>query len=236
MAKSVAKNAMALVASEAFNMACGVALVIVLARALGVADLGLFSFAYSTATVIYFASFFGMNDFAIRAVARDPRKAGEYYYNILVSRAALMAAGIIALDAALRISGYPPEKRTVVYLVMSARLIESLMFSFFAYFRAFQKMLYEAAIRGSMYLTATAASIFVIFKYRNIGIFALTQMSVYAVFFLIAYIASSRFVASKAKLSPFSARASAALFKGSAHISVIQVLLVGICPDQHHTA
>lgn len=225
MAKSVAKNAIVLVASEAFNMACGVALVIALARALGVAELGLFSFAYSSATVIYFASFFGMNDFAIRAVARDPRKAGEYYYNILISRAALMAAGILALDAALRAAGYPAEKRTIVYLVMSARLIESLMFSFFAYFRAFQKMAYEGAIRGSMYLTATAASMLVIFRYRSIEIFALTQMAVYSAFFLIAYIASSRFVASKSGLKPFSVRGSAALFRGSAHISVIQMLL-----------
>ncbi len=225
MSKAVAKNAVVLVASEAFNMACGVAVVIALARALGVADLGLFSFAYSAATIIYFASYFGMNDYAIRAVARDPQKAGSYFYNILAARAVMIVAGILVLDIALRAAGYPQGKRTIVYLVMSARLIESLMFSLFAYFRAFQKMAYEGAIRGSMYLVSTAASIFVIFRFRDIGAFAVTQLAVYSSFFLVAYMVSSRFVAARSALKAFSARECLSLFKGSTHISVIQMLL-----------
>jgi O-antigen/teichoic acid export membrane protein len=225
MNKAVAKNALILGASEAVNMACGVAIVIALARVLGVADLGLFSFAYSAATIIYFASYFGMNDYAIRAVARDPQKAGGYFYNILASRAALILAGMLVLDLALRAVGYPPGKRAVVYLVMSARLVESLMFSLFLYFRAFQKMKYEGAIRGMLYPVSTAAALFAIFKYRSITAFAVIQLLVYSAFFLIAYIVSSRFTASRSRLRAFSADESVSLLKGSSHISVIQMLL-----------
>ncbi len=225
MNKAVAKNALILTATEAFNMACGIAVIIALARALGVADLGLFSFAYSVATIIYFASYFGMFDFAIRAIAREPNKAGACFYNMLAARAAMIVTGVLALELALRAAGYAADKRAVIYLVMASRLIESLMFSFFAFFRAFQKMEYEGAIRGMLYLFSTAASIFVILKFRDITAFAVTQIFVYSSFFLVAYIASSRFVASKGKLRAFSFRECASMVKGSTHIAVIQMLI-----------
>ncbi|MDD5546123.1 MAG: flippase [Candidatus Omnitrophica bacterium] len=225
MNKAVAKNALILTASEAFNMACGVAVIIALARVLGAADLGLFSFAYSVATVIYFASFFGMNDYAIRSIARDPEKAGAYFYNILASRSALIFTGIIVIEAALRAAGYPAARRALIYLVMSPRLVESLMFSFFAYFRAFQKMKYEGALRGSLYTVWTAASMYAIFKYRSIGAVALAQLGVYLLFFIIGFAVTKRFVASKSAIKPLSLDECGLLFKESANISVIQLLI-----------
>lgn len=225
MNKAVAKNALVLTATEAFNMACGVAVIIALARVLGVADLGLFSFAYSLATIIYFASYFGMFDFAIRSVARDPQKAGGLFYDILITRAAMIAAGLLALELILGASGYPPAKRAVIYLVMSARLIESLMFVFFGFFRGSQKMKYEGAIRGSLYAVSTAASMYAIFKYRCIVAFAATQLAVYSLFFVIAFISSRKFVAGKGPLKRFSPRECVSIIKGSTGIAVIQMLL-----------
>jgi len=225
MNKSVAKNAIILTASEAFNMACGIAVIIALARVLGVADLGLFTFAYSVATVIYFASFFGMNDYAIRSIARDPEKAGAYFYNMLASRTALVITGLFVMEAVLRAAGYPAARRTLIYLVMSPRLVESLMFSFFAQFRAFQKMKYEGILRGSLYTVWTAASMYAIFRFRSIGAVALAQLAVYLLFFTIGFAVTKRFVASRSAIRPVSLKECRSLLKGSANISVIQLLI-----------
>lgn len=219
----VLKNTVILCGAEVFNILCGIVLIIALARVLGPFDLGLFSFAYSLGTVIYIVGLYGINDHIVREVARDPRTRADYFAHAVPVRVAVIVLCIIVLEVVLQAVGYPAAKKLPLYALMAGRIIESLLYTFYAFFRASQKMIYEGILRVMLYSVALASGLAVLFSFRTLAAFAVSQVLVYAVFFIVTALACRSFVGAGGAAVPISVSRAVAIARESFHLSLVWI-------------
>jgi O-antigen/teichoic acid export membrane protein len=147
VAKRIAKNTVALFASQMIGTIFALVLSIFIARSLGDVLFGRYSF------VIAFTGFFavfldlGYDTLLIRDVSRNKSQANRYLNNILMIRSllSLLIFGIIVVT--INVLGYPAEIKNIVYLFSIYILIVSLSTVFRVTFRAFEKMEYDAFIK-----------------------------------------------------------------------------------------
>jgi O-antigen/teichoic acid export membrane protein len=90
---------------------------IVLARELGQGGFGDFIFGMALSAVLFIGAGLGLNELLARAVARDPARADELFWNIVAIRwlgllvLPLVVAGIVA------VKGYPAETSAAIVLI-----------------------------------------------------------------------------------------------------------------------
>ncbi len=224
--KGIFKNTAILSFAEIYNIACGIVLIILLARTMGASNLGLFSFAFSLGTVIYIISFFGINDFIIREIARQPHKKNDYFGNSIIIRIGIMLLCLVILESIFRIINYPFDKKLIFYLIVFSRLIDSLLYTLYAFFRAYQKMIYEGIIRFFLNSVSLTAGIVFLLKYDTLKPFAISQIVIYAVFFVITLIVSAKVIDVKLSNVKISFLKASELIKMSFHLSLIKMLIV----------
>ncbi len=143
-ASSILKNTTILMASSLLSKALGAVIIILLARHLGDAGFGEYSFAFAFVAVFIVISDFGLDALVIRDVSRKRELAGTYLEHIGILRLGLSAVMIIASLAAGFFMGVEQESLVIILFAGIIYAFDKMSGLNFAMFRAFEKMEYEA--------------------------------------------------------------------------------------------
>ncbi|MEI7826510.1 MAG: flippase [Euryarchaeota archaeon] len=169
-AKTVGKNIVVLFVSQIVSMGIGFFYLIFSARYLGPELFGLLTFALAFTGIFGLLLDLGLNNLAIRDVARDKSRANEYLSNITFIKLIMgvLTFGLVAVVA--HSLGYSGETLVVVYLLTLSTIFVALTASFYAVFQSFERMEYQsvgAILSGLLLLTGA-----VILIARSAGVVA----------------------------------------------------------------
>ncbi|MBI3549163.1 MAG: flippase [Elusimicrobia bacterium] len=218
-------NARVLFLTEVMNLVAGIAAVILLARFLDVAALGLYSFSYALGSVVAIACLYGANQLIVREVARSPGNVDALLGNSIATRAAVGLALMLGLEALFVALGYSRERMLIVSLLVLARLFDSLIFMFCSFFRGRQEMKYEGILRVCLNVASVGLSLPVLLFSRSLLIFSAIQCGASLVIAVVSY----RVVSRRYGSAPFAAvswEASRTLFLDGLSFSLYGILLV----------
>jgi len=169
-AKTVGKNILVLFISQIVSMGIGFFYLIFSARYLGPELFGLLTFALAFTGIFGLLLDLGLNNLAIREVARDKALANAYLSNITFIKV-VMAVITFGLTAVVAYSsGYAGEKLAVIYLLTLSTIFVAFTASFYAIFQSFERMEYQsvgAILSGLLLLTGA-----VILIARSAGVVA----------------------------------------------------------------
>ena len=169
-AKTVGKNILVLFVSQIVSMGIGFFYLIFSARYLGPELFGLLTFALAFTGIFGLLLDLGLNNLAIREVARDKSRANEYLSNTTFIKL-IMGVVTFGLTAVVAYSlGYSGETLAVVYLLTLSTIFVAFTASFYAIFQSFERMEYQSigAILGGLLLLTGA----VILIARSAGVVA----------------------------------------------------------------
>lgn len=144
---NIEKNTTILVFTEVVGKFFGLALTILVARVLGVANFGLLNYAYALAGICLVVPEFGFDRLTVRELARKPSRASRFLVNISAVKAVLILPA--AIVCALTIF-FQSDRHGVVLVVMIVFLFMAIQnHTLFAcsFFRAIQKMEREGLVR-----------------------------------------------------------------------------------------
>jgi O-antigen/teichoic acid export membrane protein len=139
----IAKNTAALFAAQAVTAVLGLVLSILIARTLGAAEFGKYSFSIVFTGLFAIFIELGYNTLLVREVARDISLAGKYFGNITGIRLTLSVIIFTAMAIIINIMHYPGDIKILVYLFGIQHIFSSFADIARVTFRAFQKMEYE---------------------------------------------------------------------------------------------
>jgi O-antigen/teichoic acid export membrane protein len=117
-----------------------IALYVVMARRLGDAKFGVFSFGISFVALVTTLGDFGQDRILTREVSRRPSLLSDYLGNTLVLKIAVATPALLIATGILALSGSSGETQAVVLLLGAAVILEFLMSTVFAVFQAFERM------------------------------------------------------------------------------------------------
>ena len=167
----IAKNTVALLVAQFVTAISGLVLSIFIARNLGDAIFGKYSFALAFVAIFAVFSDLGYNTLIIREVARDRSKASKYLNNVLCMRVILSLVIFALIVMTVNLMSYTADTKNVVYLFGIYTLLTSISDVFKVTFRAFEKMEYETIIIISVNIIRLSLVLFVLFLgYGLIGL------------------------------------------------------------------
>lgn len=151
----VAKNTLLRAVGEILGKLASLLLFAVLARTVGVSDVGAFVFAFAWVQVTMMPIGLGFERYILRAIALDRSKVHEFFFNVLYLKV-LRALPIAALSFfAIGLLGYDAQTRTAVYVLTLGQLLDSMARTLFAVFNAFERgSLIAATVVVQRYLAA----------------------------------------------------------------------------------
>lgn len=151
----VAKNTLLRAAGEILGKLASLVLFAVLARSVGVSDLGVFVFAFAWVQVAMMPIGLGFERYILRTIALDRSTVDELFFNVMYLKA-LRSLPVAALSfAAVGLLGYDAQTRTAVYVLTLGQLLDSLARTLFAVFVAFERgSLIAATVVVQRYLAA----------------------------------------------------------------------------------
>lgn len=143
-AQRVIKNSSVLILSHILSKILYVFVIVFITRLLGVEKFGKFTFAISFVTLFSIFADFGLNTLTIREVARKKSEAAEYFKNGIFLKLlfSVVAYGLIIIT--VNLMGFTSNIIKVVYILGLWVILENLTRFLFSFFRAFEKMEYEA--------------------------------------------------------------------------------------------
>jgi O-antigen/teichoic acid export membrane protein len=197
--RRILNNAKFLIAAEGFNVFAGVVYVVLLARLLCTADLGLYSFSFSVGSVMVILSLYGASQLITRQIARDPSSAQSYFGTSFIVRGFLSFILLPPVMFGLYAWGYPIDKCILIFFLIFTRLMEGLFFMLFPFFRGFQDMFFEGVARISLNILTMALGIPLLFTTRSLQDFAILQGTLTTIAFLITFVFATR----RYQLRPF---------------------------------
>lgn len=118
------------------------ALVVVMARRLGTAEFGVFTFGFALATLVTALGGFGQDVVLIREVARDPARLDRYFFNTLFLKSVLAIPALLISFAVALALGVETETLWVALLLGFAVIAELLTMTCIAVFQAFERLVY----------------------------------------------------------------------------------------------
>ena len=173
-AKTVGKNTLVLFVSQIASMGLGFFYLIFSARYLGPELFGLLTFALAFTGIFGLLLDLGLNNLAIREVARDKLRANKYLSNIIFIQVIMgvIAVGLTAVAA--HSLGYTGEAIAVIYLLTLSTIFAAFTTSFYAIFQSFEKMEYQSiGTILSSFLLLTGAVILIA---RSAGVVAFASI------------------------------------------------------------
>jgi O-antigen/teichoic acid export membrane protein len=143
-AKTVGKNILVLFVSQIASMGFGFFYLILSARYLGPELFGLLTFALAFTGIFGLLLDLGLNNLAVREVARDKSRANEYLSNITFIK---LIMGVITFGLTVVVVhslGYAEETIAIVYLLTLSTVFSAVTASFYVIFQSFEKMEYQS--------------------------------------------------------------------------------------------
>jgi len=171
-AKTLVKNLSTLSIAEVLSKLLLFVLFVFVARYLGAASYGTYSFVFAFTGLFIVFSDFGMSSLVIRELSTNRNETKKYLSNILPLKAVLSLITFSLIVIAANVLGYPGETRIYLYIAGLYIVIDTFTQIFMAIIRAHQRMEYEAAVKVLGTVLLFILCIFVIaFDYGLIGLF-----------------------------------------------------------------
>jgi O-antigen/teichoic acid export membrane protein len=126
--------------ADAGSKVASLAFYIVMARELGSAGFGVFTFGLAFVILVTTLGNFGQDSVLTREVARDRSLLDSYFVNTLALKIVLCAASLAVAISAASLFGISPQTRNVLLLLGPAVVLELLMQTCFASFQAYERL------------------------------------------------------------------------------------------------
>ena len=115
-----------------------------IARWLGADNIGIYTFAISLTTIMSVFIDFGLSPVLIRESAKFKEKANEYLNNTNTAKLVLAVMSYLAAIIIVNLLHKPALTQIMVYIAGLIMILDSFTLSFWAIFRAYQNLKYEA--------------------------------------------------------------------------------------------
>ena len=142
--QTILKNSFWLFIGELINKGLLFLIIILIARFFGASGLGDFTFAISIATFFLIFADFGLSTLTIREISRNKSLANNYINNVAIIKLLLSFITISLIYIATLYMGKSPEINSLIYIFGFYVIINSFNEFLKSFFRAFEKMEYEA--------------------------------------------------------------------------------------------
>lgn len=176
--RTIVKNIGALSVMNILSSILMLVLTVHIARFLGDAEFGRYSFAFAFTYIFAIFADFGMNHLLIKDIARQKNNARKYMNNVLVIKIILALLIFLLIVLTLNLLGYPHETKVIVYIVGAYTILTSFAQMFKSLFCAFEKMEYESLITIIEKLILVLAGLTVL--YLGYGLFELVLVYLFA--------------------------------------------------------
>jgi O-antigen/teichoic acid export membrane protein len=143
--RRIAIGTLARSTGEAVAKLASLAFFVVVARELGDERFGDFVFGMSLSTVLLLFAGLGMQETIAREVAKDPRRADDLVWNVVVIKALMMVALLGIIAAVLAIQGRSPERAAAIVIVSVGIGFEYQAGTLYAVFDGMERQQYVAA-------------------------------------------------------------------------------------------
>ena len=144
MFKKIFKNTGYLFVSGIISKALFLMQIIFIARYLGTAGLGKYTFVFAFGGLFFILSNPGLTDLTTREISRNKSKTGKYLGNLLVIKLGLCLVASLLMIVVINLMNVPQELKVGIYLICLILSIDAFIWVFYSVFRAYEKMLYEA--------------------------------------------------------------------------------------------
>lgn len=142
--QTIFKNTFWLFLAEFFRNGIRFLIQIFIARKLGAEGFGLFAFALSFAGIFAFLADFGFSTLVLRNIARDKTEMKEYFDNIIFIKTVLGLAVFLLIILSAQLLSFDESTEILIYLAGAISIINTFSDFFRSFFRAFEKMQWEA--------------------------------------------------------------------------------------------
>lgn len=194
--KTVLKNISSLFGAQIITSLLTPILLIYIARKLGGEIFGKYSFIFSLTAIFFIISEFGIKAVAIRDVARDSSRAGNYLRNIIGLKLLFSFVSVLILILFVNLLDVPRDTTKASYIFAGGLFFQSMSYAFRWVFHAMQIMEYEALHRVVERFLLLMMSMFVLWK--GLGLIALSL--VFLITQIIIFMLSLFFAARKTRI------------------------------------
>jgi len=191
----IAKNIGMSFISQIIVSIFGFLLLIYIARFLGEAEFGIYSFAVSFTSLFIVLADIGISQLIIREIARDKKRTNEFIINASILKIILssITLGLIALI--INLMNYPYFVIYIVYLFGIYTILSSFSQMLMSVFQAFEKMEYFAAITSIEKIIIISFGLYALFL--GYGLTTLAYVYVFSsiiTFFISLFVFLKKFV------------------------------------------
>lgn len=162
--KTILKNIGSLFGAQVIVSLLNPLLSIYIFRQLGDEIFGKYSFILALITMFIIVSDFGIKTVAVRDVARDPSKMGQYVGNIILLKLTFSGISTLVFILFIHILSVPRDTTLASYIFAGGLFFQSMSYAFRWVFHATQTMEYEAVQRAIERILLLVLSILVIWK------------------------------------------------------------------------
>lgn len=180
--KRIIKNILTLTGSQLISRACGLVLVIALARHLGPVNYGIYSLAFTFYMIFYFFSNLGMDTLLIKDVSRCKTSAKSYLPEMLTVKLISSGLSILLIGILVHLFNYSMVTKLGILTLSIAIVFSSFNDTLKATFNAYELMEYPSLIE----VIRSFISLSLIFIFIWVGKGVLTILSIQVFSFLIA--------------------------------------------------
>lgn len=117
---------------------------VLMARAIGPADLGKYYFAISFTSILGIFIDLGQSSVLTRETAKSPERAEKFFSSVFLMKLPLALLSSLVVFSLINLSSYPEIIRQLVYLSMFTMVLDSFTLTFFAVSRGFHNLKYES--------------------------------------------------------------------------------------------
>lgn len=146
--RTITKNTMALMITSVVSKGLAFITLILLARYLGSENYGKLAFAMALTSFFTVIADFGLSHLIVREVAREKEKAGVYLGTFSVFKVLLAVVVFLVLFLISYFGGYDYNTRILILMFGIYTILFSYSTFFISFFRAFERMEYEALVRS----------------------------------------------------------------------------------------
>jgi len=178
IAKRVAKNTSVLIIADLLKSMLYFILVIYIARYLGIAGFGKYSFAVNFTLLAGILPDMGLSYLYIRDVSRNRGKAKKYMSNFIAIKSVLSVITLSLIVTAINFMNYPADTTLAVYGMAVYMILMSFHELFRSSFHAFEKMEYDAVVKIVERVILFSAGMYALFA--GFGLMTIVLVSVFA--------------------------------------------------------
>ncbi len=138
--KRIARNATARTAGEIVGKAASLVFLVVMARELGSAGFGDYTFAVSLSTVVVLGSGFGTEELIAREVARHRERVHDYLANVVAVKVLTSLILLVPITLVAKVSGQAADALLATFIIAIGIAVENLGRTWHSVFTAYERI------------------------------------------------------------------------------------------------